>query len=350
MRLKTIKELNLKNKRVLIRCDFNLPMEKGKILDDFRMRASLPTINYLIDKGAKLILISHLGKPGGKVIEELRLDPIAKKLKELLKKEVLKLNDCIGKEVERAVFSLREKEILLLENIRFYPQEEINDLNFAKSLAHLGEFFINEAFSVSHRNHASIVSLPKFLPPAVGFLFEKEIKNLEKFLKKYQRPLVAIIGGKKIKDKAPLVKKFSEIGDWVLLNHLIWREIKKTFLKDNLKNNIIPPADGIGEKDIGPETIRIFKEKILKAKTVFWNGPLGRIEEKEYQNGTKEIALSILESKSFSLIGGGETIEFINKLHITQKFSFVSTGGGAMLKFLAGEELPGLKILGYYGD
>jgi phosphoglycerate kinase len=350
MKLKGVEQLDVGGKRVLIRCDFNVPLKDKKILDDFRIRAVLPTINFLIEKKAKLILISHLGKPKGKVVEELRLEPIAKRLEELLKRKVLKLKESIGKETERIAASLKEKEILLLENIRFYLGEELNDFNFAKSLANLGDVFVNEAFSVSHRSHASVLSLPKLLPAGVGFLFKREVENLEKFLKEYKRPLVAIIGGKKFKDKAPLVEKFSKIGDWVLVNHLIGREIEQTELKNKIKNNVVFPVDGIEEKDIGEKTIKIFKEKISEAQTIFWNGPLGQIEEEKYQGGTKEIALAILEKNCFSLIGGGETIEFTNKLNITQKFSFASTGGGAMLKFLAGEKLPGLEVLGYYGN
>jgi len=348
--LRKLKDFQFERKRVLVRCDFNVPIKNGKILDDFRIRKTIPTINFLKEKGAKIILISHFGDPEGKVVEELRLDPVAEHLQKLINQKIIKLNEAIGENVERKVNSLKEGEILMLENIRFYPGEQKNDPDFAKSLAKLGEIFINEAFSVSHRAHASVVGLAKILPSGIGFLFEKEMRVLENFLKNYKRPLVALVGGRKVKDKAPLIEKFSEIGDWVLVNHLIWKEIKEGKAKIKVKENVLFPVDGKDESDIGPKTIQIFREKILKAKIIFWNGPFGKIEDERYIEGTKKLAEAILESKAFSLIGGGETIEFTNKLGITQKFSFASTGGGALLKFLAGERLPGLEALGYYGD
>jgi phosphoglycerate kinase len=349
MKAQKLNQGNFEGKRVLVRCDFNVPIENGKVLDDFRILKALDTINFLIEKKAKVILISHFGDPEGKRIESLSLDPVAKRLEELLNQKVKKLEEAIGEKVEKEVFSMKEGEVLLLENIRFYPGEEECDLDFAKSLAKLGEFFVNEAFSVCHRKHASVYLLPKLLPSFFGFQLEKELENLENFLKNYQKPLVCLIGGKKIKDKAPLVKKFSEIGDWILVNHLIWEELVNSQIEIQDKEKILPPLDSVnGNKDIGEKTLEIFKEKIKSAKTIFWNGPFGKIEEEKYSKGTEELAKAILESSAFSLIGGGETIEFTNKLKITEKFSFASTGGGAMLKFLAGEKLPGLEALGYY--
>lgn len=352
--MKTINEFNVTKKKVLVRCDFNVPIENRKILDDFRITNVLPTISFLIKNKAKTILISHFGDPEGKIVDELRLDPIAKHLEKLLRKKILKLNDCLGEKVQKTVFSLGEGEVILLENIRFYPEEKANDLNFAKEISKFGEIYINEAFSVSHRAHTSVVGLPKFLPSGIGFLFDKEISNLEKFLKEYKKPLVVLIGGKKIKDKAPLVEKFLEIADWVLVSHLIWEEMKANKIILKFPEKVLVPVDGIDEGgkslDIGPKTIKSFAEKIRIAKTIFWNGPFGKIEEKKYQNGTKELIKAILKSKAFSLIGGGETIEFTNKLKVTQKFSFASTGGGALLNFLAGKKLPGLEALGYYGN
>jgi phosphoglycerate kinase len=349
MKAQKLSQGNFEGKRVIIRCDFNVPVEKEKILDDFRILKALDTINFLIEKKAKVILISHFGDPEGKRIENLTLEPVAKKLEELLNQKVKKLKEAIGEEVEKEVFSMKEGEVVLLENIRFYPGEEGCDLEFAKNLAKLGEFFVNEAFSVCHRKHASVYLLPKLLPSFLGFQLEKELENLENFLKNYQKPLVCLIGGKKIKDKAPLVKKFSEIGDWILVNHLIWEELVKSQIEIKSKEKILPPVDSVNEnKDIGEKTLEIFKEKIKSAKTIFWNGPFGKIEEEKYSKGTEELAMAILESFAFSLIGGGETIEFTNRLKITEKFSFASTGGGAMLKFLSGEKLPGLEALEYY--
>jgi len=349
--LRKLKDFDFEGKRVLVRCDFNVPIENGKVLDDFRIRNAIPTIHFLKENKAKIILISHFGDPEGEIVEELRLDPVAKHLQELIHQKVTKLNEAIGERVEREIDSLKEGEILMLENIRFYPGEQKNDPDFAKSLAKLGQVFINEAFSVSHRPHASVIGLPKYLPSGVGFLFEKEVRVLENFLKNYKKPLVALVGGRKVKDKAPLVEKFSEMGDWVLVNRLIWKEIQEGKVKIKVGKNVLFPIDEKdGGLDIGPKTIKLFREKILEAKTIFWNGPFGKIEDKRYIEGTKKLAEAILESKAFSLIGGGETIELTNQLGITQKFSFASTGGGALLKFLAGEKLPGLKILGYYGD
>ncbi len=352
--MRKITDFEVFGKKVLVRVDFNVPTKKGKILDDFRIKKALPTIEYLNQKRAKTILISHLGDPEGKVVEELRLDCVAAHLGKLIKKKVKKIDQCLGEKVKEAINFLKEGEVLMLENIRFCPEEEKNDENFAKNLASLGEIFINEAFSVSHRAHASIVGVPKFLPSAIGFLFEEEIKNIEKFLKDYQRPLVVLIGGKKIKDKAPLIEKFSEIADFILVNHPIWEEIKKSQIKLKFPEKVLAPVDGYNEtnipKDIGPKTIKIFSEKIKSAKTIFWNGPFGKIEEKKYQKGTKAIVKAILKSKALSLIGGGETIEFTNKLKLTNKFSFASTGGGALFNFLAGKRLPGLEVLGYYGN
>jgi len=349
MEIKTLDQGNFEEKRVLVRCDFNVPVENGKVLDDFRILKALETINFLIEKKAKVILISHFGDPEGKRIEKLNLDPIAKKIEELLTQKVKKLNEAIGEEVEREVFSMKRKEVLLLENIRFYLGEKTCDLNFAKNLAKLGEIYVNEAFSVCHRKHASIYLLPKLLPSFCGFQLKKELENLENFLDNYQTPLVCLIGGRKIKDKAPLVKKFSEIADWILVNQLIWEELIKSQIEIKNKEKILAPVDGVdGHTDIGEKTLRIFEEKIESAKTIFWNGPFGKIEEEKYSKGTEGLAKAILKPSAFSLIGGGETIEFTNKLKITEKFSFASTGGGAMLKFLAEEKLPGLEALGYY--
>lgn len=349
MKIKTIKDFDLFQKRVLARCDFNVPMKDGEILDDFRIKRTLPTLKYLIKKKAKIILISHLGRPEGKVVEELRLKPIGKRIEKLLRKKIFIATECIGKKVEELSQSLKEGEILLLENIRFCPQEEKNDPEFAKNLARLGDIFINEAFSASHRKHASVYEIAKILPSGIGLLFEEELKNLEYFLKNYQRPLVALIGGAKIEDKALLIERFSQTGDWVLVNHLIWQEIKAKGIK--IQNNVLGPIDGVdGNLDIGEKTIKLFVEKIKKAKTIFWNGPFGKIENAKYEKGTKEIAKAIVKTKAFSLVGGGETVEFINKIKLTSKFSFVSTGGGAMLEFLSGKKLPGLEILGYYED
>lgn len=342
--MRIVKEAIVENKRVLVRCDFNVPLSQGgEILDDFRIKESIPTIEYLIKKGAKVILMSHLGKPGGKVVENLKLTKVQEKLMEYLDLSVVKAPDCIGKEIENWVWKMQEGEILLLENLRFHKGEEENDLEFTKSLAKLGDVYINEAFSACHRPHASIVGLPKYLPSAAGFLLEKEIKSLNKIIKNPKKPLISIFGGDDPDFRA--VNKISQIADWILIGGLIEKQIKEKNIKLRYPEKIVKPIDSVDTADIGPKTIEFFKEKILQAKTILWSGPLGKIEEKKFQKGTIEIAKAIIKSRAFSVVGGGETIDFINDLNLGKKFSHLSTGGSAMLAYLAGERLPGLEAL-----
>lgn len=389
--MKTLKDFNFNNKRVLVRCDFNVPLsEKGDILDDFRIRKTIPTIEYLIEKGAKIILMSHLDEPAGKVVENLRLTPIQEKLMEYLDLSITKAQDCIGKEVEDWISQMQPGEILLLENLRFHKGEKEADESFAKELAKLGDIYINDAFGACHRAHASIVGIPKYLPSAAGPLLRKEIKILSQVLKKPWRPLVVIIGGVKISSKIKVIEKLLEKADHLLFGGEIANAILATKgillsqplpepevikkiekidftspklhlpidaiisledLKAGLKEDYIRKG-ALGQikkeekvYDIGPETIKIFSEIIKEAKMILWNGPLGMIEEEKFQKGTKEIASAIIESRAFSVIGGGETVEFINKMGFTEKFNHLSTGGGAMLAFLSGEKLPGLEAL-----
>lgn len=344
--MKTVRDFEVRNKRVLVRCDFNVPLDKnGKILDDFRIKETRPTIEYLIQKEAKVILMSHLGRPEGKVVEGLRLTPIQVRLMEYLDLSVTKAPDCIGEKIEQWTRSMQPGEILLLENLRFHKGEEENDENFAKELAKLGDIFINDAFGACHRFHASIVGIPKFLPSGAGFLLEKEIEVLRRLMENPKKPLVVIIGGKKVKDKVGVINKFLEVADWILIGGLIKREIKEKGISFKYPQKIIEPVDEVDGEDLGPKTIDFFKEKISEAKTVFWSGPLGMIEEEKYQGGSKEIAKAIIESKAFSIVGGGETVEFLNKVNLVEKFNHVSTGGGAMLEFLSGKKLPGIEAL-----
>jgi len=340
--MKKITDFNFGGKRVLVRCDFNVPLSpEGKISDDFRIKKTLPTIKYLIKKKAKVILISHLGRPKGRQ-EKYSLKPVAKKLERLLKKKVKFLPDCVGPEVEKEIEKMKEKDIILLENLRFHKEGEGNDENFARKLSKLGDIFINDAFSASHRAHASIVGIPKFLISGAGFLLEKEVKVLSQIIENPKRPLVVIIGGSKAKDKARVIDKFLEIADWILIGNLIFKEIKEKI--KGIEKIVLPFLDG-NALDLDKKTIENFKEKISLAKTIFWSGPLGKIEEKKYQKGTREITKSIIEGKAFSVVGGGDTIEFLNKIGILERFNYVSVGGGAMLKFLAGEKLPGIEAL-----
>lgn len=331
--MRTLKDFDFQNKRVLVRCDFNVPMAKRvspsslssfhsemKILDDFRLRQTLPTIEYLIGARVKIILISHLA-------QKFSLRPVAKRLTELL-----------GREVK----FIESGQVTLLENLRFNKGEEENDENFAKELAKLGDIFINDAFAACHRAHASIVGVPKYLPSGAGLLLEKEIKTLEQLMKNPGKPLVAIIGGAKVETKVKIIEKLLKIADFVLIGGLLNKEIKEKNIHFEGEGKIIGAGDGL---DISKANLKIFKEKIVQAKTIFWNGPLGKTEDKQFAKGSKEIAEAIIESRAFSVVGGGETVEFVNKLGLIDKFSFVSTGGGAMMSFLSGEKLPGLEAL-----
>lgn len=333
--MKTLREFNFQQKRVLIRCDFNIPQDsEGNILDDYKIKQTLPTINYLLEQGAGLILISHLGRPDGKVVESLTLSPVAKRLSQLL-----------GRQVQISDKNIGPGEIILLENIQFNPGEKNNDPAFAKTLSGLGDIFVMEAFGQAHRNYASISGINNFLPSAAGFLMEKEIKVLKWLIENPEKPLVAIIGGKKVEDKSKVINNLSKVADFILVSGLIKKEIEEKDIKLEYPQKIIGPKENLDAPDINQETIDIFKEKLKGAKTVFWSGPFGKIEEKEFQRGTEEIVKAIIESSAFSVAGGGETVEFINEIGLIEKFNHVSTGGGAMLAFLAGEKLPGIEAL-----
>ena len=344
--MKTLNNFNFNNQKVLVRCDFNCPLdERGNILDDFRIKATLPTIKYLIEKEAKIILMSHLGRPDGKIVENLRLTPVQKKLTEYLDFPVAKTQDCVGKKVEGMILQVKAGEILLLENIQFHPGEKKNDPEFVKTLASYGDIFIMEAFGQAHRNYASIAGIPKYLPSGAGFLLEKEIKFLSQIIKNPKKPLVVIIGGNKAEDKANVIERFYNFSDFLLVGNLVAKEIKENKVKVGNMEKIVFPVSDEKVFDLEERTIEIFKEKIFQAKTVFWAGPLGEIEEEKYQKGTIEIAKAIIKSKAFSVVGGGDTVEFLNKVGLTEKFNHVSTGGGAMLNFLSGEKLPGIEAL-----
>jgi 3-phosphoglycerate kinase len=344
--MKTLKEFDFQNKRVLVRCDFNVPLdEKGNILDDFKIKKTIPTIEYLRSKNAKIILMSHLAEPKGVVVESMRLYPVQKRLSEILGIFIKKADDCIGEQVKEIVSDISNGEILLLENLRFHQEEKENNQDFAKELASLGDIYINDAFAVSHREHASLVSVPKYLPSGIGFLFEKEIDVLKGLVEDPKRPLIVIIGGTKVETKAKLIEKFSEVADWILVSGLIQKEINEKGLKFTNQKKIISPVGDLAALDINEESVKMFQEKIKFSKTIFWNGPFGKIEQKEYAIGSRAIADAIINSGAFSVVGGGETIEFINKLNLGDKFNYVSSGGGAMLDFLADGTLPGIIAL-----
>lgn len=358
--MKSIKDLkNLKGKRVLVRLDLNVPIDaSGKINEtqDWRIRKALSTLKFLMKENAKIIIISHLGRPKGQVVEDLKLGPIQDKLTELLDVSVLRAPDCVGKVAEEIVLGLMEGEILLLENIRFHSQEEKNDPEFAKSLADLGEMFINDAFSDCHRNHASIVGIPKYLPSYAGFLLEKEVEILSKALKNPKKPAVAIVGGAKIETKLPVIEALAQIYDYVLVGGAIANELSPTRYPVIMYPNIKLPIDytffNENKFDIGPKTIQEFGKIIFKAKTIIWNGPMGKFEEEKFSQGTKEIIGAIDTSYingAQIIIGGGETIcalaKFEPEILKGDARIHISTGGGAMLEFLAGKKLPGLEAL-----
>ena len=358
--MKSVKKVEVAGKKVLLRGDLDVPLKNGKVADDFRIKAALPTIEYLVKKKAKLIIAAHLDRPKGRVVEKLRLDPVAEKLSEYLK-TVHKLDDCVGPNVEKAVGAMAEGDVLLLENLRFHPGEEENDPEFAKELASLADIYVNDCFATSHRKHASIIGVPKLLPSYAGLrLMEESIllhsKNLladacrtlhfslrsKSSIQSAQKPLIFIMGGAKAETKGPLVKKLSKIADKILLGGTLMFEQSPEGIP-----NVIFPIDAVGIKDIGPETVKMFVEEIKEAKTIVWNGPLGIINTKEFEVGTRKIAEALAASEAYTVVGGGDTVAALKRFGLRDRIDFVSTGGGAMLQFLADGTLPGLEALGW---
>jgi phosphoglycerate kinase len=391
MAKKTVRDIDVRKKRVLLRVDFNIPINQdGAITDDTRIRACLPTIEYLVKQQARIILCSHLDRPGGKVVEELRLTPAARRLSELLNKPVEALHDCIGSQIESAVSRLRDGEIALLENLRFYPQEEANDPNFAQSLSRLADIYVDDAFGASHRAHASIAGVAQYLPAVSGFLLEKEVKTLTGLLKNPDKPFAAVIGGAKLSTKLGLLDNMISKVDCILIGG----GMAATFLKsqgyvvgssavenrqiENVLNvmskaksagvELVLPQDFlVAEKlefgattrevtmdkvpedwiiaDIGHKTVEAFSGVLNKCKTVFWNGPLGVFEIAEFAEGTHSLAKVLTNLKATTIIGGGSTAEAVEEMGLTDKMSYVSTGGGASLELLQGKELIGVAVL-----
>lgn len=388
----SLEDLEFKGKRVLVRVDFNVPLDKktGEITDDLRIRASLPTIRYIIQHGGKVILVSHLGRPDGKVVDKLRMDKVALRLEALIGKKVKKLNDCIGPEVDKEVKDMKEGEIILLENVRFHPEEEENNPDFARALARLAELYVSDAFGTVHRAHASTAGVAKFIPAASGFLLKKEIDAFDKILRSPDRPFVAILGGAKVSDKIGVIENLMEKCDTILIggamaftfeksrgleigSSLVEEDkldLARTILEKAEKKNvkIITPLDHVvatelsptaeikvvsreaiprGWKglDIGPKTIEEFKKIISKARTILWNGPLGVFEVEPFSQGTMAIAKALAECKAMTVVGGGDSVAAVTKAGVFKKISHVSTGGGASLELLEGKELPGISVL-----
>ncbi len=390
--MKLIKEIkNLKNKKVLIRVDFNVPVGSDGIVDDkedWRIKASLPTIKYLIEKEARIILIAHLGRPKGNQEsrtknQEYSLKPVANRLEELLGCRIGFINDCLGVKVKDAVEKIQAGKIILLENLRFYKEEKENDKEFAKELAGYGDLYINDAFSNSHRDHASVSAITKFLPSYAGFLLEKETRILSGVIKNPSQPATVIIGGAKTKTKLPVIKNLIDKFNHILVGGIVANVILKAkgidtgksffddvSIEDINKINLTDrrlhiPIDAviynpqrkevslsaIGNiknseiMDIGPDTRELYSKIIYSSGTVIWNGPIGMFEKKEFSFGTKAIVEAIVKSKGYTIIGGGETIAAVDKFGDLEKIDYVCTGGGAMLEFLSGNQLPGLKAL-----
>ncbi len=386
MNKKTIRDIAVKNKRVLVRVDFNVPLDKGRVTDDTRILASLPTIRYLIEQGAKVILCSHLGRPSGKD-QKLSLRPVAARLQTLLGKPVTFVADCIGQPVERVVEGMNAGDVVLLENVRFYPEEEKNDPAFAKKLAAFGDIFVNDAFGSAHRAHASTVGVAHYLPAVAGFLMEKELNYLGAALANPARPFVAILGGAKVSDKIKVIENLLPKVDWLLIgggmaNTFIAArglyvgqslvesdkaDVAKA-LMDRGGAKIVLPVDAVvADKfdanaqskivavdqvpgdwrilDIGPRTIDAFEKILSGAKTVVWNGPLGVFEFPAFAKGTIEIAKRLAQSGATTIIGGGDSAAAVEQAGVADKMTHISTGGGASLELLEGRVLPGVAAL-----
>ncbi len=383
---KTVRDIEVSGKRVLVRCDFNVPLDEGRIADDRRITEALPTINYLSDAGAVVILTSHLGRPKGPT-KELSLRPVADRLSELLRKPVQFLTESIGDSVAEAVRLASPGDVLLLENVRFHAEEEKNDSAFAQELASVADLYVNDAFGTAHRAHASTEGVAHLLPGVAGFLIEKEIAALGQALDLPARPFVAILGGSKVKDKIALIDNLLPKVDKILIgggmaftffkakgagigNSLLDPdsvEFCKQLLRDHadkieLPRDVVVAAemkeeaetstvqwdqieDGMAGFDIGPDTTRAFREFILDAGTVLWNGPMGVFELAPFETGTREVAQALAESKGFTIVGGGDSASAVEQFGLAEKMDHVSTGGGASLEFLEGKELPGIAAL-----
>jgi phosphoglycerate kinase len=390
MNKKSVRDVELKGKKVFVRVDFNVPLEQGKITDDTRIRETLPTIRFLVDAGAKVILASHLGRPNGQISEELRLTPVAARLAELLGKPVAKADEAIGDAVQAQVAKLNEGDLLLLENVRFYEGEEKNDPELAKAFAALADLFVNDAFGAAHRAHASTAGIAQYIPAVSGLLMEKELEVLGKALTRPERPFTAIVGGAKVKDKISVIENLLNLAD----NIIIGGGLSYTFLKaqgheigkslvDNSKLdlaltflqtakekgvNFLLPIDivvaddfskdantqivpvtsipaGWEGLDIGPETSKLYAETIAKSKLVVWNGPMGVFEIEPFSHGTRAVAEACATTSAYTIIGGGDSAAAVEKFHLADKMDHMSTGGGASLEFMEGKALPGVVAL-----
>jgi phosphoglycerate kinase len=391
MNKKSVRDVDVRGKRVFCRVDFNVPMENGHITDDTRIRAALPTIQTLVDQGAKVILASHLGRPKGQVVEELRLTPVAARLSELLGKPVAKVDEAIGTEVEARVNALRDGDVLLLENVRFYPGEEKNDPELAKAFAKLADLYVNDAFGTAHRAHASTAGIADHLPAVAGLLLQKELDALGTALENPKRPFTAIIGGAKVKDKIGVIENLLDKVDNLIIGgglsytfvyakgYSIGKslfeadkvELAKKFIRQAEEKGVrlyLPvdavvidefgpnpdivktveidqiPAD-LEAVDIGPKTRELFADVVKASRLVIWNGPMGVFEFDQFAKGTNAVAQALADSAAFTIIGGGDSAAAIEKAGLAESVDHISTGGGASLEFLEGKVLPGVAAL-----
>ena len=388
---KTVKDVDLQNKKVLMRVDFNVPLKEGRVADDTRIRAALETIHYVLDQsGTSLILMSHLGRPKGKIDPALSLKNVAVRLGELLKKPVITVDDCVGENVEERVRALKPGEVVLLENLRFHPEEEKNDPAFAGQLASLGDVYVNDAFGTAHRAHASTEGIARVLPGLAGFLMEKEIRFLGELVKNPERPFIAIIGGAKVSTKiAVLEALLQKVDSLVIAGGMAYtflkvqgRSIGKSLFeaefletaRDLLEKaskkrvDVLLPVDHMAAlefsesaeailvdgqdipdeligMDIGPKTLEALVDKITSARTIFWNGPLGVAEFPAFAEGTRNVAKLVASSKGTTVVGGGDSVAAVNQFGLADKIDHVSTGGGASLEYLEGKDLPGIAVL-----
>lgn len=343
--MKYLKDIDFKNKRVLIRADFNVPVENGIVQDDYRIRETIPTIEYILKQPkSKIVLLSHLGRPEGKVVPEFSMKPVANKLAELIGKDVRFINNMFAPEGDEIIRNLISGEIALGENLRFWPGEEKNDEKFAIDLCHHFGVFVNDAFGMNHRANASVTQIPRFKPSCAGFLLEREIKELTVALTPSKRPAIAVIGGAKIETKLPIIKNLARNYDAVLVGGKIAVEAKEKSIK--FPQNVVLPEDfSESNFDIGPQTIEKYKQAISAASFIVWNGPMGKFEEEAYRKGTDAVFEAICQADAYKIAGGGESLEYINSQKGEDKFDFISSGGGAMLEFLAGKKLPGIEAL-----
>lgn len=391
MNKKSVRDIDVKGKRVFCRVDFNVPMSNNEVSDDTRIRAAVPTIQFLMEQGAKLILASHLGRPNGEVVDELRLGAVAKRLSEILGKTVKKTAESYGEEVEKAVAELNEGDVVLLENVRFYPGEEKNDPELAKAFANLADIYVNDAFGAAHRAHASTAGIAEHIPAVAGLLMEKELAVLGKALLDPDRPFTAIIGGAKVKDKIGVIESLLEKVDNLIIggglaytftkamgheigNSLLEAdkvELAKSFIEKAKQKGVklympedIVVADKFAEDattqlvdidaipsdwmglDIGPKTIDTYRKVILESKLVIWNGPMGVFEMKAFENGTRSVAVALADAQdTYTVIGGGDSAAAVEKFELVESMDHISTGGGASLEFMEGKQLPGVLAL-----